>query len=83
MFQRQSFTVCSYPNKVNPTDNSLQLSLSLGQHDFNNFCNLSRPILKKGGFTAVFANHKKGRFPLKRLFLCESERPVRRLSNQI
>ena len=26
-------------------------SVSLGQHDFKNFCNLSRLISKKGGFT--------------------------------
>ena len=56
---------------------------SLGQHDFNNFCNFSRLILKIGGFTPVLANHKKGIFRLKRVFLGESQRPVRSLSNQI
>ena len=60
-----------------------QLSVLLGQHDFINFCNLNRLILKKGGFTPVLANHKKGIFPLKRAFLGESQRQVRRLSNQI
>ena len=57
--------------------------VSLGQRDFNNFCNLSRLILKIGGFTPVLANHKKGIFPLKRAFLGESHRPVRQLSYQI
>ena len=60
-----------------------QLSVLLGQHDFINFCNFSRVILKKGSFTSVLADHKKGIFPLKRVFLSESQRPVRRLSNQI
>ena len=60
-----------------------QLSVLLGQHDFINLCNLSRLILKKGGFTPVLVNHKKGIFPLKRAFLGESQRQVRRLSNQI
>ena len=44
-----------------------------------NGVNLSRLILKKGGFTPVLANHRKGIFPLKIAFLCESQRPVRRL----
>ena len=48
-----------------------------------NFCNLSQLILKKGGFTQVLANHKKRIFTLKRAFLGESQRPVRRHSNQI
>ena len=60
-----------------------QLSVLLGQHDFINFCNFSRVILKKGSFTSVLADHKKGILPLKRVFLSESQRPVRRLSNQI
>ena len=47
-----------------------------------NLCNLSQLILKKGGFTQVLANHKKRIFTLKRAFLGESQRPVRRLSNQ-
>ena len=54
--------------------------LSLGQHDFNNFCNLSQIILKKGGLTSVLANHKKGILPLKSAFLCQIQRAVRRLS---
>ena len=53
-----------------------QLSVLLGQHVFNNFCNLNRLILRKGGFTP-------GSFPLKRAFLGESQRSVRRLFNQI
>ena len=48
-----------------------------------NFCNLSQLILKKGGFTQVLANRKKRIFTLKRAFLGESQRPVRRHSNQI
>ena len=48
-----------------------------------NFCNLSQLILKKGGLTQVLANHKKIIFTLKRVFLGESQQPVRRLSNQI
>ena len=59
-----------------------QLPVLLGQYDFINFCNLSRLILKKGGFIPVLADHKKGIFLLKREFLCESQQPVRRLSNQ-
>ena len=59
------------------------LSVSPGQHDFNNFCNLSRLVPKKSGFKSLLANHKKEIFPLKRAFLGESQRPVRRLSNQI
>ena len=38
------------------------LSALHGQHEFNNFCNLSWLILKIGGFTPVFTNHKKGVF---------------------
>ena len=76
--------MCGNPNKVFTTDNSAQLtSMSRGQHDFNNLCNLSRLTLKKGGFTPMLANHKKGIIPSKRAFLGEIERPVRQLSNQI
>ena len=39
--------------------------------------------MEKGGSTPVLANHKKGIFPMKRAFFGESQRPVRRLSNQI
>ena len=39
--------------------------------------------MEKGGFTPVLAKHKKGVFLLKRAFLGESQRSVRRLSNQI
>ena len=60
-----------------------QLSVLLGQHDVIFFFNLSGLILKRGGFTPTLANHKKGIFPLKRAFLSESQRLVRRLSNQI
>ena len=44
---------------------------------------MSRLILEKGGSIPVLANHKKIILPLKRAFLGESQRPVRRLSNQI
>ena len=60
-----------------------ELSVSFDQHDLNNFCNLSRLIFEKGGFTLVLANHRTGTFLFKRAFLGESQRPVRRLSNQI
>ena len=61
-----------------------QLFISIGQHDFNNFCNLSRLILEIGGFTPVFANHKNGIFLLKRAFLGKRQQPVGRwLSNQM
>ena len=59
------------------------LSVLIGQRDVNNFCNLSQLISKKGDFTPALANHEKGTFWLKRGFLGESQRPVRRLSNQI
>ena len=59
------------------------LSVSLDQHDFNNFCNLSQLILKISAFTPALVNHKKGIFPLKRAFLGENQQPVRRVSNQI
>ena len=55
--------------------------VSLGQHNFNNFCNLSRLILTKGSFTQVLTNHEKRTFPLKRAFLGETQRPVKVLSN--
>ena len=57
--------------------------VSLGQHGFNNFFNLSRLILKIGGFSPVLANHKKINFQLKRAFFGDSQLPGRRLSNQL
>ena len=59
-----AFTKCGNPSKVFSTDFSdrNQLSVLIDQHDFNNFCNLSRLISKKGGFTPVLANHKKDFF---------------------
>ena len=59
-----------------------KFSVSLGQYDFNNTSNLSRLVLKKGGFTPMLDNHKRGILPLKRAFLGESQRVVRWLSNQ-
>ena len=70
--------------EINLTENLPQLnSRFFDQHDVNNVCNLSRLIWKKVGFTPVLANHKKGMFPLKRAFLGASQRPVRRISNEI
>ena len=46
-------------------------------------CNLSLLILEKVGSTLLLANHKKGTFLLKSEFLGESQRQIRRLSNQI
>ena len=43
---------------------------------------LANTILK-GGFTPLSASHKKGVFRFKTVFLGESQRPVRRLYNQI
>ena len=63
IFQRRPFTMLNNPNKVNLTDESTQLTFhSLNQQDFNNFCNLSRPVLKKGGSIPVLANTKKELF---------------------
>ena len=56
--------------------------MSLDLHDFNNFNNLSRLVLKKSGFTSMLDNNEKGFFPLKRAFLSKSQRAIRRLSNQ-
>ena len=54
------------PNKVNLTDESTQLtSRSLDQQDFNNFYNLSRPVLKKGDAIPVLANHRMELFDWK------------------
>ena len=44
---------------------------------------MRRLILGKGGSIPVLANHKKRILLLKRAFLGESQRPARRLSNQI
>ena len=59
-----------------------QISVSFGQHDFNNFCNLDRLILQKSSLTPVLVSHKKGILLLKRAFLGENQRLVKRLSNQ-
>ena len=56
-----------------------QLSVLLGQHDFINFCNLRRLILKTGGYTLVLVNHKKGIFPWKRALLGGSQWLIRGL----
>ena len=58
-------------------------SVSLAQHDLNNFSNLSRLTLKNFNLTPILENHKKGVFPLKRAFFSENRQAVRRLSNQI
>ena len=55
---------------------------SLGQHGFNNFSDLSRLVLKKGGFTPMLDSLKKGIFLLKKAFLEEPQVEVRWLSCQ-
>ena len=60
-----------------------KLSVSIGRHDLINVCSLSRLISKKGDFTPVLANHKKGILSLKTAFLGETQQSVRRLFNQI
>ena len=84
MFHRQlSLCVAILTKLFQEIIHGNELSVSLDNHDFNRFCNLSRLIFKKGGITLVLANHKKGIFPLKRAFLRECRRPGGRLSNQI
>ena len=84
MFQRWiSLCVAILTNLLQQVTHRNQLSVLLGQHDFNKFYNLNRLILKKGGFTPVLANNKKGIFQWKRALLVESQRPVRRISNQV
>ena len=76
-----AFTMCRNPNKVISRGNSPQPTFHFTRPAW--LCNLSRLILKKGGFTPVLANNKIGIFTLKRAFLGESQRPVGRLSDQI
>ena len=84
MFQRRSSVCVAISAKFfQQITHPNYFFVSLGQHDFHNFCNLRWLILKKAGFTPLLANHKKGIFPLKRAFLGESQRPVRPLSNPI
>ena len=84
MFQRWiSLCVAILTNLLQQVTHRNQLSVLLGQHDFNKFYNLNRLILKKGGFTPALANNKKGIFQWKRALLVESQRPVRRISNQV
>ena len=80
-----AFTICGNPNKFISTGNSPQPAFRITWPAWRYFFffNLSGLILKRGGFTPTLANHKKGIFPLKRAFLSESQRLVRRLSNQI
>ena len=60
MFQRWiSLCVAILTNLLQQVTHRNQLSVLLGQHDFNKFYNLNRLILKKGGFTPVLANKKK------------------------
>ena len=82
LLQSRSLFMYGNPKRKEKTYRN-QLYVSLGQHEFNNFCNLNRLILEKGSSTPVLANHKKIILPLKRAFLGESQRLVRRLSNQI
>ena len=69
MFQRWlSLCVAILPKFFQQIAQGNKLSISIGQHNVNNFCNF-----EKAGFTPVLANHKKENFPLKRAFLGESQ----------
>ena len=46
-----------------------ELSALLGQHEINNFCNLSRLILKKRSSTSVLTIHKQNNFPTEKNIL--------------
>ena len=76
---RVGFTMCDNPNEVFLPCNSPKLAF---RFTFN-FPFSSRLIQKKRDFKPLLASHKKGICPLKRAFLGESQRPERRLSNQI
>ena len=66
-----AFTICGNPNKVVSRGNSPQPAFHFTWPACHKFCNLSQVIFKKGGFTPVLSNHKKGIFSLKRAFLGE------------
>ena len=80
-----AFTICGNPTKVFSTDISPHDNFPFYLASMTSiiFVNLSRLILKKGGFIPVLANHKKGIFLFKKAFLGEIQRPERQLSNQI
>ena len=64
-----AFTMCGNPKLLQQVNHRNQPSLLFGQHGFINFFNLSRLILKKGGFTSLLANHKKRDFSLEKSIL--------------
>ena len=78
-----AYTMCGNPNKVFSTDNSPLLTFRFTWPARIIFVIWAGWFRKKGGFTPLLANHKKEIFPLKRVFLGESQRPVRWLSNRI
>ena len=92
MFQSRPFFMCGNPNgvKFKRKLTAINSPFYLARMTFrftwpawlHDFCNLTRLILEKGGYTPVLVNHKKEIFRLKRAFLGKSQRPVRRLSNQ-
>ena len=74
MLQKPSIALCSSPNKINLSDNlNWFKSVSLDQHGFTNFSDLSLLLFKKGGYTPMLDNHRKGIFPLKSPFLGECQ----------
>ena len=77
LLQSRPFFMCGNPKGV-------KFKRKLTAIDFSfHLASISWSILEKGGSTPVLASHKKGILPLKRAFLGESQRLVRRLSNQI
>ena len=64
MLQKPPFNLCGNLNKI-VLANELQMNYfyaSLSQHDFNHFSNLSRLILKKGGFYTSVSQPQKNKF---------------------
>ena len=68
-WRRPSLSVAILTKFLQQITHCNQLSVLIGQHDFNNYCNLSLLISKKGGFTTVLANHKKGFFFIEKSIL--------------
>ena len=84
LLQSRSFFTCGSPNGVKLKRKLTAINFPFRLASMTSWlCNLSQLILEKGGSIPVLANHKKGILPLKRAFLGESQRLVRRLSNQI
>ena len=69
-FQTRLSLCAAILTEINSRENLPQLTLrSLGYHDLNNFCNLSRLILEKGGSTSVLATRKKRKFLIEKSIL--------------